>query len=336
MWGVDLDRFQFDGNLTWSAIMMNADGTIYGRYGSRAPDDHMEAISIEGLVAALHGALELHAKHPADAERLAAKVGAPQEWKSGELLPAHEGRFKKGDTSRLGCVHCHFVDEGIVKSNWLTGRPVTDPQLWSYPMPDVLGLHLDPKQRAAVTKVDAGSEAEAAGFRAGDRIASMEDQPLLSIADVQWVLHHAASPGSVRAQVERDGETEELTLALPDGWRRRADFTWRGSVWGLRPGIATKELPPEIRKAAKLPDDKLGLLITGLHQEWGVVRGRQFGARFSGLSRNDIIVALDGDDQPMTGSEFIAWWWQNTKPGQEVKVTVLRRGKPVDFKVQVP
>lgn len=34
--GVDLKRFQFDYDQTWCAFFMNADGTIYGRYGTRA------------------------------------------------------------------------------------------------------------------------------------------------------------------------------------------------------------------------------------------------------------------------------------------------------------
>ena len=35
MYGVDLSLFQFQGQLTWAAVFLNADGTIYGRYGSR-------------------------------------------------------------------------------------------------------------------------------------------------------------------------------------------------------------------------------------------------------------------------------------------------------------
>lgn len=34
--GVDLKQFQFDYDQTWCAFFLNADGTIYGRYGTRA------------------------------------------------------------------------------------------------------------------------------------------------------------------------------------------------------------------------------------------------------------------------------------------------------------
>ncbi|MCZ6806320.1 MAG: hypothetical protein O7F08_05160 [Deltaproteobacteria bacterium] len=34
--------------------------------------------------------------------------------------------------------------------------------------------------------------ANAAGFKVGDRIVSLKGQPILSTADIQWVLHNAA------------------------------------------------------------------------------------------------------------------------------------------------
>ena len=35
MEGVDLRVFQFDSDQSWTAFFLNADKTIYGRYGSR-------------------------------------------------------------------------------------------------------------------------------------------------------------------------------------------------------------------------------------------------------------------------------------------------------------
>ena len=37
MGGVDLATFQFDPFLSWSVFFMNADKTIYGRFGSAHP-----------------------------------------------------------------------------------------------------------------------------------------------------------------------------------------------------------------------------------------------------------------------------------------------------------
>src|SRR5207249_9097021 len=111
--------------------------------------------------------------------------------------------------------------------------------LFPYPHPKSLGLVLDPKQRATVLRVDAGSPAEQAGFRTGDRLLRLEGQPLLSIADVQWVLHRAAPEGaSLKATVQRGDRREEVTLTLPKDWQQRDDISWRVSTWGLR-GMAT-------------------------------------------------------------------------------------------------
>ena len=95
-------------------------------------------------------------------------------------------------------------------------------------MPDLLGLTLDRDHAATVSAVGASSEGAAAGFQAGDEILRIDGQPVISIADVQWVLQHAEDGGVLPVHVRRqddDGAEElELTLELPDGWRRRGSF----------------------------------------------------------------------------------------------------------------
>ena len=58
---LDLTLFQFDFDLSFSMFFMNADKTIYGRYGTRSSLENAEShMSLEGLVDALEGALLLH------------------------------------------------------------------------------------------------------------------------------------------------------------------------------------------------------------------------------------------------------------------------------------
>lgn len=52
-WGLDLSLFQYDMNQSWAAFLMNADGVIYGRYGTRAAQRDDKAITIEGFSKAL-------------------------------------------------------------------------------------------------------------------------------------------------------------------------------------------------------------------------------------------------------------------------------------------
>ncbi len=58
---MDLSLFQFDYDLTLAAFFMNADKTIYGRFGTRSDTkDATRDISIEGLRRALQAALKWH------------------------------------------------------------------------------------------------------------------------------------------------------------------------------------------------------------------------------------------------------------------------------------
>ena len=92
-WGLDLSLFQFDYELTWAVFLMNADKTIYGRYGTRS--DHKDTtkdISIEGLRKAMEGALELHKAYPANKKDLAGKTGTKQPFPTPEAIPELSGK----------------------------------------------------------------------------------------------------------------------------------------------------------------------------------------------------------------------------------------------------
>lgn len=336
MWGVDLSRFSFDGNLTWAVMFTNADGAVYGRYGSRFGRDATATISTAAFKAAMKAALELHAAYPSNAAALAGKRATAPSWPTPDELPGHAGRFRLGDTSRTGCIHCHWVDAGLMKSSWLVGDAVTDDMLWSYPSPELLGLSLDPTERATVTQVRPNSEGASAGLAPGDRILELSGQPMLSIADVAWVLHHAPAPGVVRARIMRGDRTVDLELTLPKDWRRRAEFTWSGGVWWLRPGIHSRDLSAEQRATAGLQENQLALSVLETHEEWGTVAMDPNTARYSNLKKGDVIVAIDGDGQHRTESEFIAWFWQNTRPGQKVTLTVLRDAERVLVDIHMP
>ena len=58
--GMDLRRFEFDRDLNWFAFFLNADETIYGRYGGRDATDAEARLSPKGLRYALERALEAH------------------------------------------------------------------------------------------------------------------------------------------------------------------------------------------------------------------------------------------------------------------------------------
>jgi serine protease Do len=77
-------------------------------------------------------------------------------------------------------------------------------------------MSLKPGERASVLEVQPGGAAGKAGLKAGDRIARLGGQPILSIADVEWALYVAADEGDIAAELEGGGT---LKIPLARGWR---------------------------------------------------------------------------------------------------------------------
>ena len=82
-----------------------------------------------------------------------------------------------------------------------------------WPVPERLGMSLLPG--VTVGEVQTGGLADQAGLKAGDRIARLGGQPILSIADVEWALFVAPDEGELAA--ETGGRT--LKIPLKKGWR---------------------------------------------------------------------------------------------------------------------
>jgi len=331
---MDLSLFQFDYDLTFAAFFMNADKTIYGRFGSRSSrKDAMKDISIEGLGQALAAALEIHQHYPANRDSLAGKQAVFTEIKVPEMYPSLN-RYKptldyEGAVVR-SCMHCHQIHEAQRKSYRAAGKPMPDKVLYPWPSPETIGLILDPTEKAKVIFVSKDSGAERAGFQSGDEIVSLEGQQILSIADVQWVLHNTPESGTLDAIVRREGNESPLELQLSEGWRRNSHMTWRASAWDLRRmgtgALVLQSLSEDARVQAGLTDAQLGLLVEGMSQY-----PPHNGAKMAGFQNGDIIVDFDGQTHYMTPSNLLAYSMQNTQPGDNMAVTVLRAGERVDL-----
>src|SRR5206468_12837635 len=92
--GLDLSLFQFDYDQSFAAFLLNADGTIYGRFGTRSHrTSWADDVSIEGLAQALQGALELHRQYPQNKADTAGKRGPSPEFPSPEKYPLLRDRY---------------------------------------------------------------------------------------------------------------------------------------------------------------------------------------------------------------------------------------------------
>jgi len=324
---MDLSLFQFDYGLTWAAFFMNADKTVYGRYGSRGQENGSNDVTLDGFRKAMEGALELHKGYPGNKTSLTAKKGPaprfpiPQGYPGLQNFPATVTPGDKRNNN--SCMHCHEVTAGEYKIYRGARQAIPDNVLWTWPMPDALGLGMDLNEKATVKSVTAGSPAAKDGFKAADEILTLEGQPIVSIADVQWVLERAKDNAKLKAEVKRGSGKATVTLSLPPGWRRKGDFGWRAATWSsFRPDMNGEDLKPGERQTLKLADTATGFRINYV------------GPGAPGLQKDDVVVEVDGLRAGIASfSLFLAHVAQKKLPGEKIAVTVLRGGK--EQKVQL-
>jgi hypothetical protein len=329
--GLDLSLFQYDTDQSFAAFMLNADRTIYARFGTRSHRTEWYGdVSLPGLAKALQAALDLHAGYPGNKQMLAGKSGQPMEVASPEKYPSLNDKF----TDRLNydgevvksCIHCHQIGDAQREFYWHANQPIPEKVLFPYPHPKSLGLIIDPKELATVQEVKEDSIAQKAGLRAGDRIQLFNGQPMLSIADVQWVLHNIDPDGAiVPLKVERRDQVLDLNLQLPSGWRRLGDIEWRVTSWGLRRmvtgGLKLRQLPQDQRSRLNLSDNQMALQVEHVGQY-----GAHAAAKNAGAQKDDIIVAYDGRTDLTTPTALLSYGVTHRKPGDRVQVKVLRNG----------
>jgi len=330
--GLDLSLFQYDTDQSFAVFLMNADRTIYGRFGTRSDQRNWtDDVSIAGLAKALEGALALHQAYPNNKTQLAGKIGPSPDFPAPENYPRLAGKYGseldyKGNVVQ-SCIHCHQI--GDAQRQFYRDKEGALPErvLFPYPHPKAIGLILDPEQRATVLRVDAGSLAEKAGFKPGDEIQSLDSQPLLSMADVQWVLHHvSAGGGSINAVVSRGGKTSNVTLALPAGWRKLDDIAWRASSWELRRmgfgAMYLKTMTPEQRAEQKLP--ATGMALRAEHVG-------QFAphdvAKKAGVMKDDVLISFNGRTDFTRETDLLAYALNEIPVGARVPAVFMRNGE---------
>jgi hypothetical protein len=339
--GLDLSLFQFDYDQSFAAFVMNADRTIYGRYGTRSHrTSWADDVSIEGLAKTLEGALQLHRDYSKIRKALAAKTGPAPEFASPEKYPLLRERYKPtldyAGKVVPSCIHCHQIGDAQRQVYRDRGAAIPEKLLFAYPHPKILGLILDPKERATVLRVEPDSAAKEAGFEKGDVILELASQPLLSIADVQWVLHHASPrQESLTARVQRGDRQVTLILPLAKGWRQRDNLSWRVAAWGLRRmatgGMLLEDLPEGERKKAGLSDKVMALRVRYV----GGGGGPHGAAMRAGFRQGDILVSFDGKDDLLRETDVLVDGVSKHKPGDQLTAAVLRGRKKIELKLPI-
>jgi hypothetical protein len=335
---LDLGRFQFDYDLSFSTLFFNGDGTVYGRFGSWMHQRDREARDLHAFLAALEGALAIHRGYPGNRLALAGKQGAPTPFRTPVEIPALAGKYGReldwGGKVVQSCVHCHQIGDALRTHHRQAGRPLP-PEL-IYPMPDPLavGLRFDPHAAARVEAVEPGSAAARAGFRPGDEVAAANGSPLLSVTDLAWALHRSPERGELRLLTRRAGVERELRLPLEEGWRARSDISGRVGTWGMRGmalgGLKLERVPDAERGPLALSPRDLALRVKHVGQY-----GAHAAAKQAGFRVGDVLVAVEGVQGDLSEGGLIGHLLTHQPKPVRLPARVLRDGRPVDLRLPV-
>jgi serine protease Do len=308
--GVDLNLFEFDFDLTWAAFFLNADGTIYGRYGGRDAKGPDTRNTLAGLKYAMQAALDAHHRR---------SPPAPQHRPFYiESLPTAK-QFK-------GCIHCHYIKE-IRWSEDKAANLWNREEIWSYPLPENIGITLELDRGNVVKAVTPGSAAASAGIETGDVINTIGGLPVHSFADVQYALHRAPSKGEIAVTWQRGHVGGRAMLKLAEGWRR-TNITWRPSLLDLLPSLRVygSDLNGNEKKALGLGEKRLAFRQEKpIHSE----------AQAAGIRENDIITGIDNQTLEMTVDDFLGYVRRNYLIGDQVTLNVIRDGKRLQLPMKL-
>lgn len=333
MAGVDLNVYRFDYDLTFVALLMNADGTIYHTYGGRDWTDPMSHLSMTAFTRVLRETLVEHAAYePRPAPRPTARTRPA----TIEQIAPMARRIEQGKAPE--CFHCHMVND-MRREDLVERKRWTRDQAWTYPDPAQVGLALDGEEQTVVATVEAGSASARAGLAPGDRLLRMGAQRLLTFADVQGALHDAA-PGATSIPVEwsRGGEVTSGQLRLAKGWKEPTPlvFSWRPSKWPMspKPGFGGRQLTPDELEAHGLARDAFAFRVRYI-VTWGPNRHTGQNAARAGVRKGDVVVSVDGKSDFASVAHFHSWFRLTREPGEVVPIAVLRGGKRKTLELRV-
>jgi hypothetical protein len=304
--GMDLRLFEFDHDLTWYVFLLNADETVYGRYGGRDATDAEARLSLKGLRYAMERALEVHKSPPAPRPL----VGAPVRPEDHAAASRHKG-----------CIHCHNINEfrradRVVAGTWDRS------EVWVYPLPENVGITLDIDVGDRVKAVRPGSAAAKAGLKPGDVLKALNGYPVASFADATFALHKAPARGSIPVTWASGGRDRSASLEVADGWRK-TNLTWRPSMLDILPSLpfTGDDLTAAEKKQLGLAEGRAAF------RQGDPVHST---LRAAGVQKGDVVVGFDGAEVSGSLGDLLGYGRRNYLVGDRVMVNVIRDGRRVE------
>ena len=333
MRAIDVNNLRFDFDLTFAAVLMHSDGTVYHRYGARGPVSAHSHLSMGSFVKLLEDTLADHAAYDrAPAPPRAAEPRAAID------LPMLQRRMAEGQ--KIECVHCHMVNDSE-HEDAVRGKRWKKDDLYNFPDPARLGLTLDPDRQNLATAVATGSAAAAAGLRAGDEVIALGEQPSVrTLSDVQWALHRAPfAATTLTLRYRREGTEHPATLALPADWKRcpPEEYAWRPFKWNLSPssGFGGSELGREAKQKLGLDAGAFAFRVDYI-VDWGREAHRGNAAKAAGLRHGDVVVSFANKSDFRSVQHFHAWVSLTRTAGEETEFVVMRGKERLVLRYRLP
>lgn len=319
MRGVDIAKYDFDFDLTFSALTLHPDGEIYHRYGGRDGRSASHWTTEASFSAMLRASLGAHATFAAS---------TPEREERSALTPESIPAFAKRDKGE--CIHCHNVHEAQQAELRADGTWSLD-DIWVHPEPARIGIDLDPDDQRRVVAVEAGSPAAKAGLRPSDRLERIGGTPIASASDVMYALNSVSMKGGELAvEFMRDEASTSAKLVLEDGWRRGTprSLAWRALKWTLDtvPGFGGPVLGADDRRAAGLEGEPFAFRIN-YFVTWGPRARYGRAAQRAGLAKGDVVYGVGEKEEFDSIEHFHAWWRLTREPGEAVRIRFMRDGQ---------
>jgi hypothetical protein len=307
---VDLGLFDYDRYNTLYFFILNEDEQIYMRYGGRDHVSQDSYLSLDSLELALKKGLELHTAYQAGK---LARTERPKPMFARDMPLLVERTF-----ARNQCVECHLIgDFGLVQREQ---DGTLDKPTHMFRSPDIktIGLMLD-VPKGLVLK-DAQGPAQAAGMKAGDRIATLNGTTVWTFADLQYSYDKVSrSAKQVQIGVEREGKTLELPVALPVRWWW-TDTRYRQLTVDPRMYFESQPLSEADKKKYDLPADGFAGQVKHVDSFAQMMKSHD-------LHVGDIIAGVDGAQRDEIANTPELYIRLRKTAGDDVTLDVIRDGK---------
>ncbi len=329
---VDLARFEFDYDTTWTSFFLDADLNIYSRYGGRDERTADARMNRESLLHTMSEVLQAHARirraPPADLLKVLRSETHPAPAK-----PATPEDIPLLKANHEGCVHCHQVQEYRLLQASQDGK-FERRMLFGYPLPERLGLQLTSQSGHEVGKLTPDSAAFLAGVKPRDIIHRINGIPIRSESDIRWALQRAEDSLPLAITVGRTsgaGVATSLELKLiPMGSWRQSNLGWRKSLRSVpvQLGFLGYSLGHDAIEQLGFPAEKSLVKVISLRPP-GLGKNLQ-------LHKGDLITAVGGQTGFRTFDQFKSKLLELYQPGDTVELEVLREGQWLTLKGTMP